>query len=162
MTTTTSNHAASLRSAWLAQAQARPWVSRGLAGAARAVGPLWIAGGINAKQGNEASNRRYAMLGGSAGFVATAVGALLAIGLRDISTRTQDSMLGFAAGMMLAASAFSLILPGLEAGRELFGSGPAAALTDRKSTRLNSSHVKISYAVFCLKKKKQRKADRYV
>src|SRR5690606_40758084 len=27
-------------------------------------------------------------------------------------------------------------------------------LTDRKSTRLNSSHVKISYAVFCLKKKK--------
>src|SRR6266700_4768442 len=30
---------------------------------------------------------------------------------------------------------------------------PAAA-RDRKSTRLNSSHVKISYAVFCLKKKK--------
>src|SRR5690606_32012534 len=29
------------------------------------------------------------------------------------------------------------------------------ALKDRKSTRLNSSHVKISYAVFCLKKKKQ-------
>src|SRR5690606_40408934 len=28
-------------------------------------------------------------------------------------------------------------------------------LSDRKSTRLNSSHVKISYAVFCLKKKKQ-------
>src|SRR5690606_41525142 len=28
--------------------------------------------------------------------------------------------------------------------------------TDRKSTRLNSSHVKISYAVFCLKKKKKR------
>ena len=26
---------------------------------------------------------------------------------------------------------------------------------DRKSTRLNSSHVKISYAVFCLKKKKK-------
>src|SRR5690606_41596249 len=28
-----------------------------------------------------------------------------------------------------------------------------SALLDRKSTRLNSSHVKISYAVFCLKKK---------
>src|SRR5690606_39324134 len=28
---------------------------------------------------------------------------------------------------------------------------------DRKSTRLNSSHVKISYAVFCLKKKNMRK-----
>src|SRR5207302_11173260 len=31
------------------------------------------------------------------------------------------------------------------------------AFQDRKSTRLNSSHVKISYAVFCLKKKKQKK-----
>src|SRR5690625_3982029 len=29
---------------------------------------------------------------------------------------------------------------------------------DRKSTRLNSSHVAISYAVFCLKKKKHKKA----
>src|SRR5690606_41008547 len=32
----------------------------------------------------------------------------------------------------------------------------AAVLIDRKSTRLNSSHVKISYAVFCLKKKKDK------
>src|SRR5436309_14303653 len=32
-----------------------------------------------------------------------------------------------------------------------------AARGDRKSTRLNSSHVKISYAVFCLKKKKKHK-----
>src|SRR5690625_6664153 len=31
-----------------------------------------------------------------------------------------------------------------------------ASVTDRKSTRLNSSHVAISYAVFCLKKKKTR------
>src|SRR3989442_11946113 len=30
----------------------------------------------------------------------------------------------------------------------------ARQLEDRKSTRLNSSHVRISYAVFCLKKKK--------
>src|SRR5215475_4113920 len=32
-----------------------------------------------------------------------------------------------------------------------------AGRQDRKSTRLNSSHVKISYAVFCLKKKKKKK-----
>src|SRR3712207_8893218 len=31
---------------------------------------------------------------------------------------------------------------------------PAAVPLDRKSTRLNSSHANISYAVFCLKKKK--------
>src|SRR5690349_23958689 len=33
----------------------------------------------------------------------------------------------------------------------------SAAGRDRKSTRLNSSHVEISYAVFCLKKKKKKK-----
>src|SRR5436309_13537452 len=33
---------------------------------------------------------------------------------------------------------------------------------DRKSTRLNSSHVKISYAVFCLKKKKKSARCKYV
>lgn len=129
MATTIPSPAATLRSAWLAQAQANPWITFGLAGTALVVLLLLIAGGVNAFQSSEASNVRYAMLGGSAGFVATAVGAFLAIGLRDISTRTQDCMLGFAAGMMLAASAFSLILPGLEAGRELFGNGPAAALT---------------------------------
>src|SRR6266699_4403573 len=32
--------------------------------------------------------------------------------------------------------------------------GPRLPVRDRKSTRLNSSHVRISYAVFCLKKKK--------
>src|SRR5690606_40512928 len=37
------------------------------------------------------------------------------------------------------------------------GGGTArTALADRKSTRLNSSHVKISYAVFCLKKKNEQ------
>src|SRR5207302_7310911 len=45
-----------------------------------------------------------------------------------------------------------------------FASQPAVpirprSLQDRKSTRLNSSHVKISYAVFCLKKKKKKTPD---
>src|SRR5256885_9631615 len=34
---------------------------------------------------------------------------------------------------------------------------PPSAVRDRKSTRLNSSHLVISYAVFCLKKKNQLK-----
>src|SRR5690606_41267449 len=42
------------------------------------------------------------------------------------------------------------VLPGL--GPDLLG--VEQGVGDRKSTRLNSSHVKISYAVFCLKKKK--------
>src|SRR5438477_7870549 len=37
------------------------------------------------------------------------------------------------------------------------GGARDAADQDRKSTRLNSSHMSISYAVFCLKKKKQKK-----
>src|SRR2546426_5538541 len=36
------------------------------------------------------------------------------------------------------------------------------SLTDRKSTRLNSSHLVISYAVFCLKKKKKKKTIKNV
>src|SRR2546430_9032259 len=38
--------------------------------------------------------------------------------------------------------------------RALFRGAGAARRADRKSTRLNSSHSQISYAVFCLKKKK--------
>src|SRR2546428_6295759 len=36
------------------------------------------------------------------------------------------------------------------------GAGGALSFLDRKSTRLNSSHDQISYAVFCLKKKNKR------
>src|SRR5947207_12291409 len=39
------------------------------------------------------------------------------------------------------------------------GSDAAGTRTDRKSTRLNSSHTVISYAVFCLKKKKKQKQN---
>src|SRR5438132_7284925 len=38
----------------------------------------------------------------------------------------------------------------------LHGAREASQLRDRKSTRLNSSHTVISYAVFCLKKKKAK------
>src|SRR5436190_5331952 len=38
----------------------------------------------------------------------------------------------------------------------LSGNQAVASLQDRKSTRLNSSHTVISYAVFCLKKKKKK------
>src|SRR3712207_8931120 len=41
--------------------------------------------------------------------------------------------------------------------RRIVRGGRAARAQDRKSTRLNSSHANISYAVFCLKKNKQQK-----
>src|SRR5438477_9688694 len=42
-----------------------------------------------------------------------------------------------------------------DSGGDLVGKFMTASRKDRKSTRLNSSHMSISYAVFCLKKKKK-------
>src|SRR5215475_15249376 len=48
------------------------------------------------------------------------------------------------------------VIPSAAAAGALCAASPTAVrLVDRKSTRLNSSHVKRSYAVFCLKKKKK-------
>lgn len=121
--------ASELYSSWVKQAQSSPLIFVGLAGSSLIVLLAIIAGGISAFSGNHTTNLYYALLGGTAGFVATVLGACLALFLKEVSARRQDSMLGFAAGMMLAASAFSLILPGVEAGREIFGNGLAAAGT---------------------------------
>src|SRR5690606_41939419 len=75
-----------------------------------------------------------------------AVGALWAawetnfMGIQDITRSAADAVMGF-----------------LEPVTGFVGDLiDAWDLLDRKSTRLNSSHVKISYAVFCLKKKKKQ------
>jgi len=57
----------------------------------------------------------------------TAFGALPVLFGKHISRRGSDMMLGFAAGVMISASFFSLILPGIEAGQEVYGSVTAAA-----------------------------------
>ena len=67
-----------------------------------------------------------ALIGGSVAAAATALGTLPVLFTRGIGQRAQDAMLGFGAGVMLAASAFSLVLPGLEAAREQ-GAGPWGA-----------------------------------
>jgi len=83
------------------------------------VSVLLLISGYSAFTGANRVNLHYAFLGGLSGFGATALGAVVAVVLRDITARTQDTMLGFAAGMMLAASSFSLILPGIEAARDI-------------------------------------------
>src|SRR3712207_4582164 len=47
----------------------------------------------------------------------------------------------------------ALLAPVLEPGTHVLGHSSGAIAADRKSTRLNSRHANISYAVFCLKKK---------
>src|SRR5690606_41315765 len=61
---------------------------------------------------------------------------LNAVGLRDVAGLYPRELSGGMARRVALARALALDPP-----------------LDRKSTRLNSSHVKISYAVFCLKKK---------
>ncbi|MEO6033308.1 MAG: ZIP family metal transporter [Burkholderiaceae bacterium] len=116
-----------LHAAWITQARANPGIVAGLAAATLVIFLLVVAGGYAALTGQNREYVGYAAIGGAAGFGATALGALLAIGLRSVSSRAQDVMLGFAAGMMLAASFFSLILPGLAAAQDITGSAPAAS-----------------------------------
>jgi len=80
---------------------------------------LLLISGYSAFTGANRINLHCAFLGGLSGFGATALGAVVAVVLRDMTARTQDIMLGFAAGMMLAASSFSLILPGIEAAQSI-------------------------------------------
>ncbi|MGE4219082.1 MAG: ZIP family metal transporter [Alphaproteobacteria bacterium] len=54
--------------------------------------------------------------------LATGVGAIPVLFGGTIGQRRQDTMLGFAAGVMLAATAFSLVLPSVESGAEVYGS----------------------------------------
>lgn len=105
-----------------AHAQEHPAITAGLLSASVVV--LFLVGQslIHISQGPDAQFLHYALIGGMAGFAATALGALPTLVFRTIPRSLEDGMLGFAAGMMLAAAAFSLILPGIEAGTKLMNS----------------------------------------
>ena len=66
-------------------------------------------------------------LGGLVAALATTAGALPAMLGKKMSQRMTDTTLGFAAGVMLSAAYFSLILPGLAVAEALYGSVVAAA-----------------------------------
>lgn len=98
----------------------------GLAVALIGVAGLLLQSLLHARLDTEAASAlRYALIGGFAGFASTAMGALPALFLKGLPQKIEDSMLGLAAGMMLAASAFSLLLPGLAAGEQILG-GPGS------------------------------------
>ena len=106
----------SLRHQVWAQMQARPFVATGLLLAFVSVlfllgySVLQIASGRQQLEG-----LRLAFQGGMVAFFATALGTVPALFLRRLPQRTEDVMLGLAAGMMLAATAFSLLVPALDA-----------------------------------------------
>lgn len=117
------------RATWVSQAHAHPYTAIGLTMALAAVVLLLAISLWHVAAGKADAALRLGFLGGLAGLAATAAGALPALFLRRISARTEDTMLGLAAGMMLAASSFSLILPGLDAGKAITGSTSIGALT---------------------------------
>src|SRR2546427_6622849 len=73
-------------------------------------------------------------------------------------SRATSAFLSFFSGMALAPSKATVLMralgPSVMKKVRDFRSASRDLMTDRKSTRLNSSHSQISYAVFCLKKKK--------
>jgi ZIP family zinc transporter len=102
-------------------ARAHPGAALGLTVAGVAVLALFALSLAHIFSGAAWAPVRFGLTGGLACFAATAAGAMPALFLRSIPQRVEDSMLGFAAGMMLAASSFSLIIPGLEAGESVAG-----------------------------------------
>src|SRR5699024_11558429 len=103
-------------------------------------------------------------------FTYSATTLLYILSLHDALPIYGETGVEDAADLRLAAFGAELLVVVLVGGPRMHGefddegvaldldSGEAAVMikgdTDRKSTRLNSSHVSISYAVFCLKKKK--------
>lgn len=85
----------------------------------RALGALVAAGGAWVLLPQPADPRLAAALsGGLVAATATALGALPVVFAQRLSPRVSDTLLGFGAGVMLAASAFSLVVPGLRAARD--------------------------------------------
>ena len=109
------------------RARQRPFISVGMALSLLVVCALLVQSLTRALTGDLTHVVWLALLGGVAGFGATALGALPGFVLRHIPQKIEDAMLGMAAGMMLAASAFSLILPGIDAGEQMTGSKAAGA-----------------------------------
>src|SRR5438067_13480933 len=81
--------------------------------------------------------------------------------LHSFPTRRSSDLLGFVkmenevSGYPLDPDATGLVNPNFAMLAQACGA-TGIRIEDRKSTRLNSSHVSISYAVFCLKKKKNK------
>jgi Predicted divalent heavy-metal cations transporter len=89
---------------------------------------LLLSGGYAGVQG-DMPHLYGAIIGGSAAAAATALGTIPVAFAWQPSQRLQDALLGFGAGVMLAASAFSLIIPGLDAAADLgFGQGASSGI----------------------------------
>jgi len=70
----------------------------------------------------------YGLGASTAAGLTTGLGALPGLFFKDLSKRVLNTLLGFAAGVMLAATSFSLIVPGVEYGEHIYGAAHWAVL----------------------------------
>lgn len=117
-----------LITAWRMQARAKPRLTMAFFAVLLGILVLLVISTVHSLMYGNSEHFRLANYGGLAGFAATAAGSVLILFLGKVKQNVQDALLGFAAGMMLAASSFSLILPGIEAAEELLSSTVLAAL----------------------------------
>ncbi|MDB5792729.1 MAG: Divalent cation transporter [Massilia sp.] len=86
-------------------------------------GCLLLIGSLIEQLVNANPKMHAALLGGATAAAATALGTLPVLFSQNFSKRTYDGFLGFGAGVMLGATAFSLVIPALAAARSS-GAGP--------------------------------------
>ncbi|MBW2145668.1 MAG: ZIP family metal transporter [Deltaproteobacteria bacterium] len=85
----------------------------------------------------------YGILASTIAGLATGIGAFPSLFVRSVSDRFMDSSLGFAAGVMLAATSFSLIVPAIEAGGiwiTVIGIAVGAVFLDRADKWIPHEH----------------------
>lgn len=103
---------------------ARPWLAAAAAGLALAL----LVRAFSGADWTLTEATRGAVLAGGVAALATALGALPALLVPRVAPRTEDVLLGFGAGVMLAAAAFSLIVPSIAAAQPLLGGRLPASL----------------------------------
>src|SRR5699024_12730612 len=85
----------------------------------------------------------------------------LPISVEPVHVLPDAAVVAHLVGLLLAGAAVvgGDLQPGVQKRLQLHPGVDGVIAEDRKSTRLNSSHVSISYAVFCLKKKNKHQCD---
>ena len=118
----------SLLISWRQQMHQRPWMTLALATVIGAMLFMLLANLLTLFNRVEPVFLQWALIGGAVGAASTALGAAPGLVIKKLPVKVEDTMLGMAAGMMLAASFFSLILPGIEAGTSLAASAAGGVL----------------------------------
>jgi ZIP family zinc transporter len=109
---------------------ARPWTPRRAVGLSMCVlGCLLLMAGLYHQLATASPNLRGALMGGCTAAAATALGTIPILLAQNFSQRTYDCFLGFGAGVMLGATAFSLVIPALAASKAAGAGNWTSSLT---------------------------------